>query len=130
MAAGTQVDPGWAWAKRFRISQGVRAGDIVYVSGQVAFGDDGKIVGRGDMKAQARQVFGNIRDVVEKAGGTMDDVVKITTYVTDMSRYGDFAEARSEAFPGIPPASATVSVSALVDPDLLVEVDAIAHLKS
>jgi enamine deaminase RidA (YjgF/YER057c/UK114 family) len=129
MAAATQIDPGWAWAKRFRISWGLRVGDTLYISGLAAFGADGQIVGRGDMKAQARQTFRNIREVVEAAGGQMEDVVKITAFVTDLSQYAGYAEARTEAFPGTPPASATVGVSALLDPDLLVEIESIAYLK-
>jgi len=130
MAEKTPIDPGWAWAKKYRISQAVRVGQVLYISGQVAYDANGQVVGRGDMKEQARQAFCNIRHLLEKTGATMDDVVKITAYLTDISRYNEYAEARREAFPGIPPTSTTVTVSKLVDPDLLVEVEATAYLKS
>ena len=93
MTAVTQINPGWAWAKDFHLSLGLRVADTLYISGLAAFDADGQIVGRGDMKAQAQQTFRNIREVVELAGGKMEDVVKITAFVTDLSRYADYAEA-------------------------------------
>ena len=98
----------------------------MYVSGQVGFDQEGNIVGGDDMKAQAKQTFENIRAVLAEAGATMDDVVKILAFITDMSRYADYATARTEAFPNNIPASATVTTPVLVNPDLLVEVEAIA----
>ena len=123
-----ELNPDWPWASKFRIAQGVRIGNTIYVSGQVAFDPQGNVVGMNDMAAQSRQVFENIRAVLAEAGASMDDVVKITAYVTDINRYADYAAARSEAFPNNLPASATVATPALVNPDLLVEVEAIAEL--
>lgn len=128
MTKRIQLMPDWPWAQKAGIAQGVRVGDRIYVSGQVAFDRTGEIVGVGDMTAQARQIFKNIGAVLAEAGATLDDVVKITSYITDMSRYGEYAAARAEAFTGNLPASATVSTPALVMPALLVEVDAIAEL--
>ena len=122
------INPEWDWAKNFRISMGLRVGDILYISGLAAFDSNGQVVGRGDMKTQARQTFQNIKDVVEQAGGKMENIVKITAFVTDLSQYAGYAEARSEAFPGTPPASATVKVAGLLNPDLLIEIESIAHL--
>lgn len=119
--------PDWPSARRVRISQAVRIGDLVYTSGQVAYDRDGNIVGRGDMSAESCQVFANIRDVLALAGASMDDVFKITAFITDMSKYADYSAARSEAFPNDPPASSTVSTPRLVNPELLVEVEAIAY---
>ena len=121
-----ELNPDWPWAKDYRIAQGVRVGDTVYVSGQVGFDREGNIVGGDDMKAQALQTFENIRAVLAEAGATMDDVVKILAFITDMDNYADYAAARAEAFPKNIPASATVSTPALVNPDLLVEVEAVA----
>ena len=98
----------------------------MYTSGQVALDPEGNLVGKDDMGAQARQVFENIRAVLAEAGGSMDDVVKITSFITDMSQYADFAAARTEAFPNDIPASSTVATPELVNPDLLVEVEAVA----
>lgn len=130
MPERVQLKPDWPWARKVRIAQGVRSGNTVFVSGQIAFDADGNLVGKGDMTAQARQVFANIAAVLAEAGATMDDVVKITAFVTDMSRYAEYAAARSEAFPNTLPASATVATPALVMPGLLVEVEAIAEIGS
>ena len=126
MADRVEINPDWPWAKDFRIAQGVKVGDTVYVSGQVGFDREGHVVGGNDMKAQAKQTFENIEAVLAEAGATMEDVVKILAFITDMDKYPDYAAARSEAFPRNIPASATVSTPVLVNPDLLVEVEAIA----
>ena len=128
MTKRVQLTPDWPWAQNVGIAQGVRVGDRVYVSGQVAFDREGEIVGAGDMAAQARQTFENIRAVLAETGAAMDDVVKITAYITDMSRYGAYAAARAEAFVGNLPASATIATPALVMPELLVEVEAVAEI--
>ena len=125
-----ELNPSWPWASKFRIAQGVRVGNTVYVSGQVAFDPQGNIVGEGDMVAQSRQVFENIRAVLAEAGASMDDVVKITAFLTDMARYADYAAARTEAFPNNIPASATVATPTLVNGALLVEVEAVAEIGS
>ena len=125
-----ELNPDWPWARKFRIAQGVQVGDTVYVSGQVAFDPQGDIVAKGDMAAQARQVFANIRTVLAQAGATMDDVVKITAFITDMRRYAEYAAARAAEFPNHVPASTTIATPALVNPDLLVEVEAVARIGS
>ncbi len=130
MPERVRIKPDWPWASKHQISQGVRSGNMVYVSGQVAFDREGNVVGRDDMAAQARQVFENIRAILAEAGATMDDVLKITAFITDMSRYADYSAARSEAFPNDVPASATVATPTLVLPELLVEVEAIAEIGS
>ena len=81
-------NPAWPWTKDFRISQAVQVGDTIYVSGQGPLDSEGDLVGTGDMAAQSRQVFANIRAVLAEAGATMDDVVKITSFITDTGRYG------------------------------------------
>ena len=128
MPERVELNPDWPWASQFRIAQGVQVGNTVYVSGQVAFDPQGNLVGGDDMGAQARQVFVNIQAVLAEAGATMEDVVKITAFLTDMSRYAEYAAARTEAFPNNIPASATVTTPILVNNDLLVEVEAIAEI--
>ena len=130
MPERVELNPSWPWASQFRIAQGVRVGNTVYVSGQVAFDPQGNLVGGDDMGAQSRQVFVNIEAVLAEAGATMEDVVKITAFLTDMSRYAEYAAARTEAFPNNIPASATVATPTLVNSDLLVEVEAIAEIGS
>jgi enamine deaminase RidA (YjgF/YER057c/UK114 family) len=125
-----RIDPGWAWAKKLNISAGVKIGDTVYLSGTVAFDSAGNVVGEGDVYAQAKQIFKNIEEALASAGATMADVVKITTFMTDMSGYGEFGRARTEAFPGGVPASAAYATPALIKPELLVEVEAIAVIGS
>ena len=125
-----ELNPDWAWAKGYRIAQGVKVGNTVYVSGQVSFDREGNIVGGDDMKAQSKQTFKNIEEVLAEAGATIEDVVKLTAYITDMDRYAEYAEARAEAFPKNLPASATVSTPVLVNSSLLVEVEATAEIGS
>jgi 2-iminobutanoate/2-iminopropanoate deaminase len=120
------VDPGWAWDDRLPLAQGKQIGNTIYVSGQIAYDSDGKLVGAGDMKAQTRQVFDNIRNVLESAGSGLKDIVKINTYITDGSKFMDMLAVRGEIFGDDPPASTAVVVAALAFPALLIEVEAIA----
>ena len=110
------------------LSPGIQVGDTLYVSGQVAVDTSGNIVGEGDCEAQARQVMANIRAVVKAVGGSMDNVVKITCFLTDVANYPAYGKVRAETFPSNPPASSTVIVAGLVRPELLVEVEAVVHL--
>ena len=125
-----RVDPGWSWTKKYNISAGVKLGDTIHLSGNVAFDDAGEVIGVGDVYAQSKQIFKNIEEALASAGATMDDVIKITTYLTDIAEYGAFGKARTEAFPNGVPASTAVAVSALVMPELLVEVEAVAVIGS
>jgi 2-iminobutanoate/2-iminopropanoate deaminase len=125
-----RVDPGWAWAKKLNISAGVKVGDTVHLSGIVAFDSEGNIVGAGSVYEQATQVFINIEEALASTGASMADVIKITTFLTDISGYGEFGKARTEAFPNSVPASAAYEISALIKPELLVEVEAIAVIGS
>ena len=109
-------------------SPGVQVGDLLFVSGQVAQGDGGEPMCINDCEAQTRQIMSRIRAIVETAGASMKDVVKITTFLTDIANYPGFSKVRSETFPDNPPASSTVVVAALVRPEFLVEVEAVVHL--
>ncbi len=120
------IDPGWTWDDRLPLAQAKQVGDTIYVSGQIAYDPSGRIVGEGDMKAQTRQAFENIKTVLERAGSGLKDIVKINTYITDRSKFMDMIAARSEVFGNDPPASTAVVVQALAFPELLVEVEAIA----
>jgi len=120
------IDPGWTWDDRLPLAQGKQIDNTIYVSGQVAYDSNGNLVGEGDMKAQTRQVFDNVRSVLESAGSSLKDVVKINTYITDGSKFMDMLAVRSEIFGDDPPASTAVVVAALAFPGLLIEVEAIA----
>ena len=111
------------------MSQGVTVstGRTVYVSGQVARGVDGQLVGRGDIHAQTRKVLENVQSVLAEAGGTMSDVVKVTVFVTNLAEhFSAIHEVRAEFFSSDYPASTLVEVSRLVDPDMLIEIEAVA----
>ena len=125
-----RVDPGWAWPKKFNFWVGWKLDDKVQLSGLVAFDADGNVIGKGDCYAQSKQTFKNIEEALASAGATMSDVVKITTYLTDMADYQAFGKARAETFPDGVPASTTVCSPALISPDLLVEVEAQAIIGS
>jgi enamine deaminase RidA (YjgF/YER057c/UK114 family) len=99
---------------------------MIFVSGQVAFGPDGQVVGHGDIKAQTHQAFDNVAAVLAKAGAGLKDIVKITSYLTDENTFGQMLEARREVFGAEPPASTAVVVKRLVMPELLIEIEAIA----
>jgi len=101
-------------------------GKVLHVSGQVAQDATGSVMGKGDIRAQTRQVLENIRTVLASAGGTMDDVARVTVYVTDMSGLGQIHEVRGQYFRRPYPASTLVEVKRLVKPEYLIEIDAVA----
>ena len=108
-------------------SQAVRIGNTLYVSGQVPKDRSDRIVGVGDFEAQARQVYANLRAVLEAAGGSLDDVVKITTFLTRQDLFEDWRRIRAEVFKGeAHPASTLVVVASLSHLDYLVEIEPIA----
>ena len=112
-------------------SQGIRvtqAGTMLFLSGQVAYTAEGGVAFRGDFKAQARGAFEAIKALVESQGGTMADLVKITTFVTDMRYRADLAPIREEFLGKKGPASTLVEISQLAHPDWMIEIEAIAVL--
>lgn len=107
-----------------------KTGTPVHIAGQVALDGQGRVVGEGDAGAQAEQVYRNLRTVVEACGGTMDDIVKLTVYTTDLAYRPAIAEARSRHFPnGQFPASTFVVISSLANPAFLVEIEAVAMIE-
>ena len=110
-------------------SQGIKvthAQTILFLSGQVAYTADGNAAFRGDFKAQARGAYEAIKALVESQGGTLANIVKITTYVTDMRYRVDLAPIREEFFGKKGPASTLVEISSLAHPDWMIEIEAIA----
>lgn len=101
-------------------------GKVLHVSGQVAQDATGAVMGKGDIRGQTRQVLENIRTVLAGAGGTMDDVARVTVYVTDMSGLAQIHEVRGQYFRRPYPASTLVEVKRLVKPEYLIEIDAVA----
>jgi enamine deaminase RidA (YjgF/YER057c/UK114 family) len=112
-------------------SQGVKvagAQAILFLSGQVAYTPEGGVAHRGDFTAQARGAYEAIKALVESQGGTMANIVKITTYVTDMRYRADLAPIRAEFLGTKGPASTLVEISSLAHPDWMIEIEAIAVL--
>lgn len=104
------------------------AKQLVFISGQLSRDSDGKIVGPHDMQAQIRQVGENLRIALAAAGATLQDLIKTTTFVTDIDEFFKYPELRHECFGRTLPTSTTVEVRRLSHPDLMVEVEAIAEL--
>ena len=103
-----------------------QAGRMVYVSGQVSMDAEGNVVGEGDIRRQTETVLEHVKTVVEEAGGGMDDVVKVTVFIRDMGLYNEIHEVRRRYFGEPYPASSMIEVSALIDPRLLIEIEAVA----
>ncbi len=101
------------------------AGRTVYVSGQVSMDADGNVVGEGDVARQTEKVLENVKAVLEAAGGEMEDIVKVTVFILDMAQYDEIHEVRRRYFSEPYPASSMVEVSALIDPRLLIEIEAV-----
>ena len=101
-------------------------GKTVYVSGQIALDKDGKLVGEGDMKAQAEQVFKNLQAALAAAGATFKDVVKMNTYTTDISQAQAVRDVRARYFGDVTPASTLVQVVYLARPEFMLEIEVIA----
>ena len=126
----TRSNPDTVAAPVGTYSQAVRVetGDAVWihVSGQIAIDLEGNLVWPGDLRAQTRQVFENLRAILEAHGATFADVVKIGTYLTTLDDLASMREVRSEYLTSEPPASTAVQVVALVVPDALIEIDLVA----
>ena len=114
-------------AKPFGIfSQGVKVGNLVFVSGQIAKNANDEVVGKGDIRAQTRQCIENLKAVLEAGGATLGNVVKVTVYITDMEHLKAVHEVRAEYFKEKYPASTLVEVSRLTNQDCMIEIEAIA----
>ena len=109
-----------------RFADAVRVDDVIYVAGQVAWGEKGEVVGKGDLFAQSRQVFKNISEVLELAGATLNDIVRLTQYFVDMNDIHPFRQARREVMPGVTCITTGVQVARMTQPELLLEVEAMA----
>jgi 2-iminobutanoate/2-iminopropanoate deaminase len=114
-------------AKPFGIfSQGVKVGNLVFVSGQISKNTKGEVVGKGDIRAQTRQCIENLKQVLEAGGATLENVVKVTVYVTDMENLKAIHEVRAQYFKEKYPASTLVEVSRLTTQECMIEIEAIA----
>jgi 2-iminobutanoate/2-iminopropanoate deaminase len=109
----------------YLLSQAIRMGDVLYVSGQAGYGDDGKIV-EGGFRAQGEQAFSNLRRVLEAGGSSLKNVAKVTIFLTDMSYFKEIVELRRRHFSEPYPADTIVEIKALYTPEAMIEIEAFA----
>ena len=120
----TRIHSGAPWEPLAGYCRAVRAGNIVAVSGSAAVDENGELVGEGDIHAQSIQCLKVLEAALEKAGSRLADVVRTRMFVTDIGQWEAVASAHREYFGDAPPATSTVEVSALIDPRMLVEIEA------
>lgn len=117
------VSSGTVWEHRFGYSRAVRVGQMVFVAGTTAVDESGAVIGSDDPYAQAVFIYQKIGRALEAARASMNDVVRVRTFVTDIARWEEVARAQGEVFADIRPAATLVEVTALVKPELLVEIE-------
>jgi len=118
------ISSGTIWEKTYGYSRAVRVGNAVYVAGTTAVNESGAVIGENDPYEQARFIYDKIGKALREAGARLEDVVRVRAFVTDISSWAEVARAQGEVFEKIRPAATLVQVSALVDPRLLVEIEA------
>jgi aminoacrylate peracid reductase len=123
------IDPGWSYSQRYTFSPAVRKGNLLFISGLTATDEGGHMVGQGDIVAQTRQIFEKIKAILDAAGGSFDDIVKTVDYIVMNEGYKGTADVRREYFRHGFPAATGIVVKALLRPDALIEIDAIAVLE-
>lgn len=118
------ITSGTEWEAKVGYSRAVRVGHQVFVSGTTAVDEDGMIVGKGDVYLQTKQCILNIEKALNKAGASLENVVRTLTFITNIEEWEAFGKAHEEFFGTIKPAATLVEVSKLIDDDLLVEIEA------
>jgi enamine deaminase RidA (YjgF/YER057c/UK114 family) len=123
-----RISSGAKWEPIVGYSRAVRVGNRIYVTGTTAIDDEGELVAIGDAYGQAKQCLANIEKALKRLGAGFDHVVRTRMFVTDISRWEEYGRAHGEVFSGIMPATSMVEVSALIDPRMLIEIEADAEI--
>lgn len=124
----TNYSSGSKWEDIVGYSRAVKVGNTIEVTGTVASGENGIVVGKGDPYIQTKYIYQKIEKVLQQAGATMKDVVRVRMFVTDISQWQEYGKAHSEFFKDIKPCNTMVEVSALIEPDYMIEIEATAIL--
>jgi enamine deaminase RidA (YjgF/YER057c/UK114 family) len=128
MTGRERISSGAKWESIVGYSRAIKVGNRIYVTGTTATGEDGEIVGIDDAYEQAKQCLRNIESALQRLGAGFEHVVRTRMYVTDISRWQEYGRAHGEVFREIMPATAMVEVKALIDPRMLIEIEADAEI--
>jgi enamine deaminase RidA (YjgF/YER057c/UK114 family) len=122
----TNYSSGSKWEDIVGYSRAVKVGNVIEVTGTVASGEDGKVVGKNNAYEQTKYVYQKIEQVLKRAGAEMKDVVRVRMFVTDITQWQEYGRAHSEFFRDIKPCNTMVEISALIEPEYLIEIEATA----
>ena len=128
MTERQRISSGAKWESIVGYSRAVKVGNRIYVTGTTALGEDGEIVGIGDGYEQARQCLRNIESALNRLGAGLEHIVRTRMFVTDISRWEDYGRAHGQILKEVMPATTMVEVKALIDPRMLIEIEADAEL--
>jgi len=112
--------------RSYNLAQGYRVDNMLYISGQAAYSDDGKLIGINDFDIQAEQTFKNLKKVLDAGGSSLKNVIKVTIFLKDMNNFNKIVALRKKYFTAPYPADTIVEISSLYSPDALIEIEAIA----
>ena len=126
----TNYSSGSKWEEIVGYSRAVKIGNVIEVTGTVASGEDGKVVGEGDAYRQTKYIYQKIEKVLKQAGASMKDVIRVRMFVTDIRRWQEYGLGHSEYFKEIKPCNTMVEISALIEPEYLIEIEVTAILTS